>query len=187
MSTLYVDNLAPNLGSQVEIPQLKPLAGSVVQVINSIENQAVASSTTGFAFVSGLVVNITPLYSTSKILVNVALNNISSTTGTLALARLVRDSTTLAAHSASGGQTYNSGSFVAGGGGGDSNGSFSSDARKISGGVISYLDSPATTSALTYKVEFATATNTETVYLNRWTLNNDLGSSSSITVMEIAQ
>jgi len=32
MSTLYVDNLQPNLGSQVEIPQLKPLAGNVIQV-----------------------------------------------------------------------------------------------------------------------------------------------------------
>lgn len=32
MSTLYVDNLEPNLGSQVEIPDLKPLTGSVVNV-----------------------------------------------------------------------------------------------------------------------------------------------------------
>lgn len=31
MSTLYVDNLAPNLGSRVEIPDLKPLSGSVVR------------------------------------------------------------------------------------------------------------------------------------------------------------
>ena len=30
MSTLYVDNLQPNLGNQVEIPNLKPLAGAVV-------------------------------------------------------------------------------------------------------------------------------------------------------------
>ena len=39
MSTLYVDNLEPNLGSQVEIPDLKPLAGSVINqeiVTNSI-------------------------------------------------------------------------------------------------------------------------------------------------------
>ena len=33
MSTLYVDNLEPNLGSQVEIPDLKPLTGAVVQSV----------------------------------------------------------------------------------------------------------------------------------------------------------
>lgn len=33
MSTLYVDNLQPNLGSQVEIPNLKANAGSVVQAV----------------------------------------------------------------------------------------------------------------------------------------------------------
>jgi len=36
MSTLYVDNLEPNLGSQVEIPDLKPLAGSVLQIQQSV-------------------------------------------------------------------------------------------------------------------------------------------------------
>ena len=33
MSTLYVDNLQPNLGSQVEIPNLKPVAGTVIQEV----------------------------------------------------------------------------------------------------------------------------------------------------------
>ena len=42
MSTLYVDNLQPNLGSQVEIPNLKPLAGQVVQT----QTYALASSGT---------------------------------------------------------------------------------------------------------------------------------------------
>lgn len=32
MSTLYVDNLQPNLGSQVDVPNLKPLAGSLLQI-----------------------------------------------------------------------------------------------------------------------------------------------------------
>jgi hypothetical protein len=33
MSTLYVDNLQPNLNSQVSIPNLQPIAGQVIQVI----------------------------------------------------------------------------------------------------------------------------------------------------------
>ena len=50
MSTLYVDNLEPNLGSQVEIPDLKPLAGSVVQMVvgadTSTSNSAYSTSWT---------------------------------------------------------------------------------------------------------------------------------------------
>ena len=160
-------------------------AGSVLQVVNSVETAAVSSTTTSFAFVSGLVVNITPLYTTSKILIHVAINNLSSVTGHFALCRLVRDTTNLAVHS-SAGTTNTNGAFLAGGGGGDSNGSFSTDNRKISSGTLSYLDTPSTTSQLTYKVEFASSNAPNTVYLNRWALDANLGSSSSITVMEIA-
>ena len=46
MSTLYVDNLQPNLGSQVEIPDLKPLGGAVVQSV-VWEIPAIARSTAG--------------------------------------------------------------------------------------------------------------------------------------------
>jgi len=45
MSTLYVDNLAPNLGSQVEIPDLKPLAGSVVRAGSAKHSNYAANST----------------------------------------------------------------------------------------------------------------------------------------------
>ena len=46
MSTLYVDNLEPNLGSQVEIPDLKPLAGSVVQDVVGYNDTQYASPAT---------------------------------------------------------------------------------------------------------------------------------------------
>jgi len=71
MSTLYVDNLQPNLGSQVEIPDLKPLAGSVVQVKQSQTSASLGTYvTTSFVDVgSGLQVVFTPLYATSKLLV----------------------------------------------------------------------------------------------------------------------
>ena len=48
------------------------------------------------------------------------------------------------------------------------------------------LDSPNTTSQVTYKVQFKTTGST--TYLNRWGSNDtQFGTSSSITVMEIAQ
>lgn len=49
MSTLYVDNLAPNLGSQVQIPNLKPLAGSVVQVVQHTDTTTYTNTTTSAA------------------------------------------------------------------------------------------------------------------------------------------
>ena len=45
---------------------------------------------------------------------------------------------------------------------------------------VSYMDSPATTSATTYKVQVASTSNSQTVY---WSNGNSL---STITVMEIA-
>ena len=67
MSTLYVDNLQPNLGSQVEIPNLKPLAGSVVQVKQAILQSV--GSISGSTWTTILSTSITPTATNSKIIV----------------------------------------------------------------------------------------------------------------------
>lgn len=45
MSTLYVDNLEPNLGSQVEIPDLKPPIGNVINSHRVVCNSYLSLST----------------------------------------------------------------------------------------------------------------------------------------------
>lgn len=45
MSTLYVDNLQPNLGSQVEIPNLKPPIGTVINSHRVVCNSGFTLST----------------------------------------------------------------------------------------------------------------------------------------------
>lgn len=60
MSTLYVDNLEPNLGSRVMA------AGHVVQVVHNTINQKIAFTSTSFTS-SGLSVSITPTSANSKI------------------------------------------------------------------------------------------------------------------------
>ena len=45
MSTLYVDNLQPNLSSQVEIPNLKPPAGTVINSTRVVCNSGITLST----------------------------------------------------------------------------------------------------------------------------------------------
>jgi len=69
MSTLYVDNLEPNLGSQVEIPDLKPKVGNSIQVvkwnpvvdtITTVTNPSwVDLATTSMTFTQGNLVHAT--------------------------------------------------------------------------------------------------------------------------------
>ena len=93
-STLYVDNLQPNLGSQVVIPQLKPLAGSVVQVQST--NTTLSFSTSSGTFSSlGLSVSITPTSTTSKILVIASYGIATQTSNLQVTESLFRDSTEL--------------------------------------------------------------------------------------------
>ena len=66
MSTLYVDNLEPNLGSQVEIPDLKPLTGSVVQIKS---NTHTTFDSTANAWTDVVTQTITPKYDNSLIIV----------------------------------------------------------------------------------------------------------------------
>jgi hypothetical protein len=70
MSTLYVDNLQPNLGSQVEIPDLKHNAGSVVQCVQYYNASTPEEGTTSTSFVgSAIRKTITPKYANSLIIV----------------------------------------------------------------------------------------------------------------------
>jgi hypothetical protein len=69
--------------------------------------------------------------------------------------------------------------WASAGGGGMTN-----NDRKISSCSIDYLDSPATTSATTYKMQMRADGNT--AYVNRWGADANIASVSSITVMEIA-
>lgn len=70
MSTLYVDNLQPNLGSQVEIPDLKPLAGSVVDVIQNTSGTSVQMTATNTWTDVNPTVTITPKSTSNKIMVS---------------------------------------------------------------------------------------------------------------------
>lgn len=77
MSTLYVDNLQPNLGSQVEIPDLKHNAGALVQIkyaqrLSGAGSQA--NNTTSMVAATGYSVTITPKYTNSLLVVSGKIN-----------------------------------------------------------------------------------------------------------------
>ena len=138
-------------------------AGTVLQVVNSFYNTYVSTTSTSLTD-TGLTATITPTSSTSKILVLVSLNSFNASS-------LVAYTFTLA--DGSNNQIISLLENQLAGSSG------------YGGGSISYLHSPATASAFTYKVRYK-ANSSGTVYLNNY--NNVNGATgSSITLVEIAQ
>ena len=137
-------------------------AGSVLQVVNGSTSTAVSTTSTAFSD-SGLSATITPSSTSSKILVSANIPDAhNGATVSLLFLNLVRDSTQLI-------------EFVR-------HGDFCSGVSIVTyGGSTSYLDSPGTTSATTYKVQFKVHTNggSQQLFLNSGT--------GTITLMEIAQ
>ena len=146
------------------IPKAALPTGSVLQVVQT--NYAVAASSSSTSFVdTGLSASITPTSATSKILVLVSHGDCAVTqTGNGIKIVLFRNSTNLAASSNNQlyGQTVGAGFNI---------GATSS---------INYLDSPATTSSLTYKTQYAPQSSGSTAHVFRD------GTMGGITLMEIA-
>jgi len=167
------------------LPDSAMSSGSIIQVKSVVKTDTFSlSGTTAFTDVTGLSVAITPASASNKILVLYDLNW-SSTGGHLSC-RLMRDSTAIKVGDAAGsnrprvtGQAYSSTS-------GD-------DQYDIVLQAGTFLDSPNTTSSITYKWQVGTPANSSyNIYVNRQGAedNGDQAyngrSASAITVMEVA-
>ncbi len=139
-------------------------AGAVLQVVNAKTSVATATSSTSFSD-TGLTATITPSSATSKILVLANQNGCykDSPAAQGGELNLLRGSTFL---------SHLGGRFA-----GDSGSSFALSIGAIS---TAYLDSPATTSATTYKTQFASNNSGSSVYVQVYSTE------STITLMEIA-
>jgi len=153
--------------------------GKVLQVVstNKTDTFSVASSTT-FSDITGMSVSITPSSASNKIFIFYNLNYGCSITGLRAYIKLLRDSTAVGIGDAASNRLRVN-SFM--------NNSMISATASVVG---SFLDSPSTTSAITYKLQIAAETTTYTQYINRGNQDTDDTTygraSSQITVMEIA-
>ena len=148
------------------------VGGKVLQVVSAIktDTQSLAGDWTD---ISGLSVSITPSSTSNKILV---LAHITTSSTNHGHTRCVRGSTVIGAGVASGSRGAVSGYANANG----------NTARVY---AFSYLDSPNTTSATTYKFQLE-SNNGATSYINQTPNDTDAiygsRSSSTITVMEIS-
>ena len=146
-------------------------AGVVLQVVSTTKNDAFSTASTSFVDVTGLSVSITPKFTTSKILVIVNMQ-VSAPSNNFMPVNLVRNTTAIA-QPASG--TYPSSMH---GYPGDI-----SDGSSLFSIGMNYLDSPANTSATTYKIQTYVTSGTGYVNTRSGSGGNQI---STITLMEIA-
>jgi len=177
ISQINSNSLASGVPASSNMP-----TGSVLQVVSTTLNTTFSASVgTGSLSgdVTGLTPSITPKFSTSKILVLVNLTG--GTNGGIYNFALFRNGSQItAASGASAGSRLLISSSAANGGTGSEEGA-----------SFNYLDSPATTSAVTYSVRLGADTGgTQTLYINRSQDDANAGyanrGASTITLMEIA-
>jgi hypothetical protein len=160
MSTLYVDNLQPNLGSRVMA------AGHVVQVVPMTSSSVAYSGSEG-VYSTGVTGSITPTSTTSKILIAGSIGNeIQGGNYPCVNNRILRNSTVI--------RTWILRSYLGNAG-----------HHGIDESPIFYLDSPNSTSSVTYEIQGANASGSTYTgtYLGRMNYYN----SADMYLMEIAQ
>ena len=154
---------AINLTNATALPSSALPAGTVLQVVSTTKTDRFYTTSTSFVDVTGLTVSITPKFATSKILVCVGVTTAGGVTNIVTqYTRLYRDSTVLT--------DWRIGAPAA-----DQSGTI----------AINYLDSPATTSSVTYKIQIRGDGAGVGINTTQNGVVQDTGD-STITLMEIA-
>jgi len=161
------------------------VGGGPIQVVQVVKTDAMAAAPNAlWGDIPGLAATITPIFNTSKVLVTVDLKGAGAQSSSVMSVRLLRDSTPVFIGDAASNRRRAMSQEYNGNISGDSN-----FAMAQMGGT--FLDSPATTSAITYKVQFGGDSSGSVLYVNRTqgdrdNANMDARGASSITLMEMA-
>ena len=165
-------------GQVLTASQMNNLRGAfrILQVVSTNKSDTFTTTSTTFTDITGLSVSITPSATSSKILAMVSFS--ASVSADIAIMfRLMRDTTAINIGDTAGSRTRASASMI-----------FNDSVIQQGTYNWQFLDSPATTSATTYKVQMFV--NTGTGYINRTGLDNDATTrprtAANITVMEIS-
>jgi hypothetical protein len=147
--------------------------GAVLQVVSVSKTDAFSTASATFVDLTGMSVSITPTSSSSKIMVfcNMPLVGTDSSSG----AGLVLNRNGTLLNQSTAGTTQNAIAVCY----------WSATNNTYGGTSFTYLDSPSTTSTLTYKIQMLSSSGT-TVYINRRVSDTYFGASCTLTVMEIA-
>ena len=121
------------------------VGGKILQVVQTVKTDTFTSTSGSLTDITGMSAAITPSASSSKVLVTVVMNVGITHIDRYAVFQLVRGSTAIALGDASSSRTRGSFAHVRV----DANGS----ANEVETKTITFLDSPSTTSATTYKMQ----------------------------------
>ena len=173
MSTLKVNSIIPTGG----VPTGG--GGGIVQIKQTVKTDTTSAnnnSQSSYIDMSGMTVSITPTSSTSKILIYFTVNVSAEATDRNNSIRLLRGSTVIGA--GTGGSTTNCSIYVR-----------TKDNDYLENKSFMFLDSPNTTSATTYKLQWCaegSGGSARVWYLNRRAVGNYNNTPSQITAMEVS-
>ena len=152
------------------------VGGKVLQVVSTAKTDASTMTNTSYTQVPGLTVNITPSSTSSKILL-MCTYNIGGSSSTQAYSALFRDNTQIALGDANDSRVRASTQQI------------ENQTNEITSSGITFLDSPNTTSQITYGIRAKTQ-GSSTLYINRsvtWSNSAQSATNCSvITAMEIS-
>jgi len=165
MSTLRVDNLRGQTAGTNRY---------IVQVVQSVLTTRFTSTSTSYAVVTGASASITPSSTNNKVLVTVDCTLGNGTVNNATLIRLRRDSSDIGNGTGATELDYNC--FLS---------HIGASAANCNGQSKSFLDSPNSTSSLTYDLTICAKNGTATIGGRGDSAN--MANSTIITLMEIAQ
>ena len=168
--------------SQIKVNSIVPAGGlpsgsngGILQVVQAVKTDTFSKQSTAFADITGLSATITPSSSSNKILVEARIYLSAGTSNGTSAAKLnfVRGSTNIGQPSS--GSANHEATFY----------SWSS-AAYMDVKTMNFLDSPATTSATTYKVQMGADGTAATIYINRYYHTNNYTGISTLTLYEVS-
>jgi hypothetical protein len=152
--------------------------GTVLQVVQAVKTDTFSTASTSMTDITGLVATITPRFATSKILIQLNIGSVDVTTDNLIAGDVTRNGTVIGVGDAGPASVIRAGwgvGIVAG--------------NKNLTPSYSFLDSPATTSPMTYQARMKNFQGTGFLNRSSGETNSTTFSRtiSTITLMEIAQ
>jgi len=150
--------------------------GAVLQVVSALKSDTFSTSSTSFTDITGMSVTITPTSATSKILVFINLT-VGHAANHFSPVNLVRNGTNIAQPTTASDHIATLNNYA-----GEGSGITAGSAQPQY--ALSFLDSPSSTSALTYKLQIRTTGGT--TYVNTRPVSQNGTTVSTFTLMEIA-
>ena len=168
---LNASNLSQGTVPVARLPAEAIGGGKVLQVVSTFNNTFYSSNSTSYTDITNMNVTITPTASSSKILITFALGLVDDASGSNGgySFRMLQGSTAIA--QGTGGSVNQGTGYI---------GQETNNADTV---MFQFLDSPGTTNALTYKLQFKNTYNGN-IRINRSQDGQNSGA-SSITAMEI--